>query len=562
MSEQHISIKAIILAGIAPPAIQSVLLMLDDGPITVQYALIEWAIYIALTLLMAINAIRSRLNVFLIPAAFVIIGHISQIEMNIEIRGSALVTILFKAAMSLIIIWVVNIIPKLRTPFWWISWPASLFAILGCHLFYTTNLKSFAENFKPWVTPTSQSTTADPAIIVVVIDTLRADSAVQMQSWKFLEERCATWDKALSTSSWTLPSMASLWTGLYPPEHGAYADPADGKNHLPIFDGIPLLAEDLSARGYATGAVVGNAVVNQEMGFHKGIDNWIAGQEGIPMPVKLSFVGHTYANISSKAVGLSDSYVIYEQSMAWLNRQKESGYFLWSHFFDPHLPYLHSPDPADRTNIRNTVRVGFARINDEYKDKWFGLYMNEVNYTDQYFMKYLQTLEERDYFKNNIFVFTVDHGEEFWDDGGFEHAHQHSPSVVDIPIAYCSPTTQIEKRTDMASILDIHSTLKAELGMPHEGVDLREPIPDARTAFAMTNKFYVPQITARQDKNRVIRSFDSYEYKTYTDEVVSGENTPLMSLQLDEWTSLQPRLGERKPAEADADRLRSIGYVE
>ena len=200
--------------------------------------------------------------------------------------------------------------------------------------------------------------------------------------------------------------------------------------------------------------------------------------------------------------------------------------------FDPHLPYLHSPDPADRTNIRNTVRVGYARITDEYKEKWFGLYMNEVNYTDQYFMKYLQTLEEKDFFKNNIFVFTVDHGEEFWDDGGFEHAHQHSPSVVDIPIAYCSPTTKVEKRTDMASILDIHSTLKAELGMPHEGVDLREPIPDARTAFAMTNKFYVPQITARQNNNRVIRSFDSYEYKTHTDEVVSGEN-PLMGLQLD-----------------------------
>ena len=71
-----------------------------------------------------------------------------------------------------------------------------------------------------------------------------------------------------------------------------------------------------------------------------------------------------------------------------------------------------------------------------------------------------------------------------------------------------------------------------------------------------------PQITARQNNNRVIRSFDSYEYKTHTDEVVSGENTPLMGLRLDEWTSLQPRVGDRKPAETDADRLRSIGYVE
>ena len=114
----------------------------------------------------------------------------------------------------------------------------------------------------------------------------------------------------------------------------------------------------------------------------------------------------------------------------------------------------------------------------------------------------------------------------------------------------------------MASITVIYSTIKAELDISHDGIDLREPIPEFRTAFAMTNQYFVPQITARQMNTRFIRTFDSYEYNTYIDEVVSGENTPLIELKLNEWTEVQPRANKRTPASFNADSLRSIGYVQ
>lgn len=562
MTNNRPFVYSIILAGLAPPVLQSLMLIVDPGPVSISFVLMEWVIYIVIMAGLILLTPKFKLNVVLLPATFVLIGHVTQAELLVKLRGSVLISPIFKAALIAVMLLVVQNIPNVSPKRWWLSWPLSLVTILISHLFYTTNLRGIVEHATPWFEPISQSTTSSPAVIVVVIDTLRADAAVQMDSWKFLEERCSTWDNALSASSWTIPTMASIWTGKYPAEHGAIADPLDGRKHLPIIDSFPMLAEELSEKGYATGAVIGNPVINQDMGFHRGIDNWNSPAEVIPMPVQLSFFGKTYANIPSDDSLLTDAYIIYERSLAWQKKQKASGYFLWTHFFDPHLPYFHPEAPENRVHIKSHARIGWARPTEEYKEKWFGLYMDEVAYADHYFMKFLEHLEDQNYFENNIFVFTVDHGEEFWDDGGFGHSHQHSPSVVDIPIAYCSPNTKIEKRTDMASILDINSTIKAELGMPFDGVDLREPIPERRTAFAMTNKCFEPQITAKQGNNRVIRTFDSYEYNEYNDKVVSGEATPLINLQLDEWTKLQPRVDDRSPAEADVNRLRSIGYVD
>src|SRR2546428_696465 len=60
-----------------------------------------------------------------------------------------------------------------------------------------------------------------PAVVVVSVDPLRADAALGMATFKRLAARGAAWERAMSTSSWTLPALASLRTGRMPAEHGA-----------------------------------------------------------------------------------------------------------------------------------------------------------------------------------------------------------------------------------------------------------------------------------------------------------------------------------------------------
>ncbi len=93
-------------------------------------------------------------------------------------------------------------------------------------------------------------------IIIISVDTLRADYAQSMTSWKRLAERGAWWESAMSSSSWTLPALGSLMTGALPGTHGAgcYSEQCQGLN-----PDIQTIAQTLKQHGYQNVALVSNA---------------------------------------------------------------------------------------------------------------------------------------------------------------------------------------------------------------------------------------------------------------------------------------------------------------
>jgi len=126
-----------------------------------------------------------------------------------------------------------------------------------------------------------------PSIVVISIDTLRVDAAQTMQSWKRLAARGAWWATTVSSSSWTLPAVASMQTGRTVAEHGADCILDSGCQG--IFPSVRTLAEELAGRGYRTAAVTANPWVTRSTGLSRGFQVF-HDLAGVP-PFRLTLAG-------------------------------------------------------------------------------------------------------------------------------------------------------------------------------------------------------------------------------------------------------------------------------
>ena len=129
--------------------------------------------------------------------------------------------------------------------------------------------------------------------------------------------------RAYSQSGWTLTSMASLLTGLYPHQHRVGRDPSDAAKFGRLQDDVTTFAEMLQGAGYATGAVVNNTFMAPEFRMNQGFDFY-------------DYQGAT----NDKHRSAQDTVVA---GLSWMNKQKDPA-FLVVHFMEPHLEYR---PPAD-----------------------------------------------------------------------------------------------------------------------------------------------------------------------------------------------------------------------
>ena len=173
-----------------------------------------------------------------------------------------------------------------------------------------------------------------PSIVLVVVDTLRADrlghaghAAAQTPAFDALAAESVSFDEARSTSSWTLPSTASLLLSQRVSEHGA----AGWHARLPA--GGTSLARSLSAAGYRTGMWTANRVIAGGRGFFEHFDHaelvtHPAHEAGVPL--------------DDRAFGPGS--LVTRRALDWIARHErthqDSPFFAYLHFMEPHAPYL------------------------------------------------------------------------------------------------------------------------------------------------------------------------------------------------------------------------------
>jgi arylsulfatase A-like enzyme/Flp pilus assembly protein TadD len=279
-------------------------------------------------------------------------------------------------------------------------------------------------------------------LVLVSVDTLRADH-LSSYGATFLRtphiDRLASegllYENVSTVAPTTLPSHASLFTGLTPVVHGV-------RDNVGFYldDRFTTLAAHLKGQGYETAAFIGAFVLDSRFGLDRGFDLYDDDVEGGEDQGVSGFVAQRRGES------------VLEKALEWMRSRMGSPrpFFLFLHFYDPHTPY-EAPDLSG--------------------------YRGEVAYVDSLVGRLLSFLDERDLTKRTLMVLTADHGESLGEHGELTHGLFLYQSTLRIPLLFRYPGAPVGERiphpmhiTGIASeILEILRLPPMPGGRPSEG---------------------------------------------------------------------------------------------
>ncbi|MCH2173114.1 sulfatase [Myxococcota bacterium] len=348
---------------------------------------------------------------------------------------------------------------------------------------------------------TRPSTVPPPNIVLIVIDTLRADHVgaygyprPTSPNIDRLAAAGVLFGQAHAPSSWTKPSVASLFTSRHPSEHGAVAF----QHHLA--PEIPTLAELLRDAGYRTLGVSGNFVhVSEDTGLARGFDDWVAlsmpaRSEGNSIFTDMDPVGAPVYRRAPTARELN------REALQRVPEVGERPLFLYLHYMEPHSAYAPpapwrramSRDPNYRTGeiATSSLLKSLARGEepvDARDQAWLvDLYDAEIASVDAALGNLLAALERRGYGENTIVWVLSDHGEEFGEHGSWFHGISLHGESLRIPMMFRdfrTPMAGVQKNTPV-DLLDVAPSILSQAGAKRpktmEGRDLsgEGPLPE------------------------------------------------------------------------------------
>lgn len=297
-------------------------------------------------------------------------------------------------------------------------------------------------------------------VVLIVVDTLRADhlglygypreTSPAIDAWG---RRAAVFDRAVSTSPWTLPSFGSIFTGRLPAEHGAGRHVrGTGSGRTALSDTVPTLAEALRAHGMQTAAIVGNPFLRPRFGIARGFDSY----------------DYQAQRTAGEIVG---------RALSWIDDQGEKPYFLFLHFMDPHLPYRppegargrFTAEPHPPMPTLKKIRQGIGDMTGADRQLYQDLYDEEIAYLDDSLGALFQAFEGDLREGRLLVLLTADHGEEFFDHGGFEHGHTMFQELLRVPLLIRGPQIAAGHRDDPVSVVDLMPTILEAVGYEKGG---------------------------------------------------------------------------------------------
>jgi len=305
-----------------------------------------------------------------------------------------------------------------------------------------------------------------PNILIIVADTLRADRLAcyggRPEITPFLNELCArgsVFANAYSNSSWTSPSVASLFTSRLPSQHAV----ANFASHLAA--GEVTLAETLGAHGYGALGLTANFLVAAGLGYDQGFERWQA-----------------FATRPSDDAAKPRGSVIRTAILEWLDRDESARpHAIYAQYMEPHAPYQ-APEPystrlggplssseAARAVNRRMLTNDFKDIRAEEVALLRSLYDAEVAALDDELRQLFAALRERGFLDNAVVVITADHGEEFREHGFMGHGLNLYNETIHVPLIFLLPGTATGRRiTARVSLIDVAPTLLELAGLPPE----------------------------------------------------------------------------------------------
>lgn len=397
-----------------------------------------------------------------------------------------------------------------------------------------------------------------PNILLVTFDTTRAD---RMGAYGYAEGLTTAFDEladqgvlfehAYAPCPITLPSHATMLTGLYPPEHDLRVN---GVGRLS--SQVPFLPEILKEHGYETGAFIAAApVLGAQFGLDRGFDTYD------DKPAKPSFRTRPYGGERR------DGEEVVNLALAWLKqRPKDKPFFCWIHLYDAHGPY----DP-------------YADVyGDRFKEE---PYDAGVAWEVEQYARVKNYLKEQQIDSETLTIIVGDHGEGLEDHGEHEHGMLVYNSTLHVPMVIagldvCQPGTRVDSAV---SLVDLMPTMLDLLNLPRpehmsgetllpalggQEIESRNCYGEAELPYFLNR--WCPPRTVISDGWKYIQTTRPELYNLKED---PGELTNLVETASDEVPWLEELLASMQDSfshtnaevvelsEKDLAGLQSLGYV-
>lgn len=321
-----------------------------------------------------------------------------------------------------------------------------------------------------------QTPESRPNVVLIVLDTVRRDRlslyGYPRKTTPFLEELAKTsrlYTNAYSTSSWTAPAHASLFTGLFPIAHGATQE------HWRLGAEQVTLAERLQRAGYRTIGVIENAAISGRLGFGQGFDHY----------------HETFRQEPRNPV---------QALRAWLQRDDPRPFFAFVNLITAHAPYDGTrgapPELRDRF-LPEAVEPfsgaayrwhgyygGYQSFSAETFDRLGDLYDSCLLALDRQVKEIVDLLRQVDAWDDTVFLVTSDHGENLGEHGHYEHVFSLYQPTIRIPLLVHYPAEFAPGTRDHrpVQLTDIVPSLISLLDLAGDVPDENSPARDLRDA--------------------------------------------------------------------------------
>jgi len=306
-------------------------------------------------------------------------------------------------------------------------------------------------------------------LILICVDSLRPDHlgcyGYRLPTSPHLDRlaasglRCA---QAVANATWTLPSIATLFTSLYPSAHGMHSYSMDLQRVRPLPAGVPTFAAFLSSRGYAAAAFSDGGWVSRNFGLDRGFERWEEGTFGIKALVDRSLAAAT------ADAGRPFFHYLHTHTVHWPYRPPPPH---WSAFGIDGKNYLGRdfswPELQNRASRGEIAPGELAQIVRQYDAG--------IAYADEQIGRLVEGLRERGIGGKTLVVVFADHGEQFLEHGQIYHGqlnNQTGPNrktcyeeTVRIPLILAGPGVAAGSvAEEQVALIDLFPTLAACLG--------------------------------------------------------------------------------------------------
>lgn len=346
-------------------------------------------------------------------------------------------------------------------------------------------------------------------VLLVVLDTTRADAVSATgepgtitPTLDALAREGVVYERARSTSAWTVPSHGSLFTGRYPSRHGA-------RHGSPALHPAQQTLAELLRRTHDTGGFSENPHIRTDQGWAQGfgtyIDSWRWRDRVDTPPQTISM------------------------ALDWLDRRPGGRpFFLFVNLMDAHLPYAPPPEWAERfvppgadpetlTRLRGVGSpeqqahlVGEAPIPERDFELLRGLYRAEVAWADYRVANLVTALRHRGTLDRTLVVVVADHGEQIGEHGLLGHQFALYESLLRVPLILRLPGLFEggQRRDAPVQLVDVAPTVLEVVGVPRAewpDMDGRSLISDAPGPDRRVVAEYAPPI---EEVERIARRFE------------------------------------------------------